>query len=57
MVWGFLFAKFAFDNFTFDNSLPIKKSATKNKQPSGEVLINFGSLDALNGLIERLRGH
>ena len=36
-------------------SIKLKKSATKNKHPSGEVLINFGSLDALNGLIERLR--
>ena len=36
-------------------SIKLKKAANKNKQPSGEVLINFGSLDALNGLIERLR--
>ena len=25
-------------------------------QPAGEVAIHFGSLDELNGLIERLRG-
>lgn len=41
-----------------DVEVRIKKSVRRGGklQEMGEVAIQFGSLDALNGLIERLRG-
>jgi ParB family chromosome partitioning protein len=47
------------DLLTAQVEVRVKKRAKRNGklEDMGEVAIQFGSLDALNGLIDKLRGH
>ena len=44
------------DHFMAEVEIRLNKRARAGSGASGELVIQFGSLDALNGLIERLRG-
>jgi ParB family chromosome partitioning protein len=47
------------DLLTAQVEVRVKKRVKRNGklEDMGEVAIQFGSLDALNGLIDKLRGH